>query len=71
MNYCQFMYYTLFGNKALLRLPTNKAGEDVMEPAQMCICMHGVTLKIWLLIVGCSFQGWTQSRNSIQTRNYI
>ena len=28
-------------------------------------------LKIWLLVVGCSYQGWTQSGNSIQARNYV
>ena len=35
------MYYTLFGNKVLSRLPTNKAG----ELDQTCVCMYGVTLK--------------------------
>ena len=28
-------------------------------------------LKIWLLVVGCSFRGWTQSGNSIQVHNYV
>ena len=46
MNYCQFMYYTLFGNKASSRSPTNKVGEDVMESDQTCVCIYGVTLKI-------------------------
>ena len=43
MNYCQFMYYTLFGSKASLRSLTNKVGEDVMGSAWMSICLHGVT----------------------------
>ena len=43
MNYCQFMYYTLFGNKALLRSLTNKVGENVMESDWTCVDMHGVT----------------------------
>ena len=73
MNYCQFMYYTLFGNKTLSRLLTNKVGEDVMESDWMCVCIYGVTFikKKGLLVVGCSFWGWTQSRNSIQACNYV
>ena len=47
MDYCQFMYYTLFGNKASSMSPTNKAGEDVMKLDWMCVCIYGVTLKIF------------------------
>ena len=43
MNYCQFMYYTLFGNEASSRLPTNKAMEDVTESDWMYVCIYGVT----------------------------
>ena len=51
------MYYTLFGNKASSRSPTNKVGEDVMESDRTCVCMHGVTLKnsvisSWMLVLG-------------------
>ena len=42
LDYCQFMYYALFGNKVSLRSLTNKAGEDVMESDQTCVCMYGV-----------------------------
>ena len=41
MNYCQFMYYTLFGNKASLRSPTNKVGKDVTESYRMCVYKWG------------------------------
>ena len=56
LNYCcQFMYYTVLGNKALSRLPTNKTREDVTESVQTCVCMFGVTKKFWELVFGAHF----------------
>ena len=37
----------------------------------MCICMHGVTLKIWLLELDARLGAGLKSRNSIQVHNYV